>query len=378
MIKTVLHDLNAFGQSIWLDNINRPLLKSGALQELIGKGVMGLTSNPTIFDNAISKSSEYDAAIIALAEKGRPARDIYDELTVQDVKDAASLFLPVYETTGRRDGFVNLEVDPTLALKTKETIADCERLHAKVDMPNVMFKIPATPEGIAAIEELVGRGININATLIFSLNQYIHTAEAYLKGIRAWAARGGNCRNVSSVASVFVSRIDTFIDAVLEEKMAGQPNEAVRKNLAALRGRPAVANTHIIYSRYLQLFSTKEFKQLERQGALPQRALWASTGTKNPLYSDIKYVEELLGRHTVNTVPDKTLAAFFDHGDVNETITGDATKAKYVISRLARAGIDVNAVCDTLLKDGLDAFVRSFNSLLGSIDAKSRALCAKH
>jgi len=374
MERTVLHDLGELRQSIWLDNISRSLISSGRLNALIEKGVMGLTSNPTIFDISISKSADYDALIGELAKSGRTVLEIYDDLTVRDVRDAAGAFLPVYERTEGVDGFVSLEVNPRLALKTKETIDDCRRLHKKVAMPNVMFKIPATKEGIAAIETLISEGININATLIFSLNQYVRTAEAYVKGLNSFARRKGDLKTVASVASVFVSRIDSAADKALREIPAKGMNPAKKDMIEKLMGKAAVANTHIIYSRYVQIFSSGAFRKLMNFGARPQRALWASTGTKDLSYSDVKYITELIGKGTVNTVPDKTLEAFIDHGAAKEALTGDATAAKHVIHQFARVGIDVDGICKKLLQDGLGAFEKSFESLLAAIESKSRSV----
>lgn len=374
MPKTVLQELWEFGQSIWLDNISRTLINSGGLKQMLNDGVTGLTSNPSIFDKAISASSDYDKKIQELSSIGKSTFEIYDDLTVRDVQDAADLFKEVYEKTQRKDGYVSLEVNPKLATQVEETKNECKRLYRKVDRPNVMFKIPGTEEAFSAIEELLGEGININVTLIFSLEQYIKTAHAFLHGIERFAQKKGDLSKVASVASVFISRVDTVIDKALEERIKGEHTSEVKQKLESLRGKAAVANTKVIFGRYLDIFSDERFKHLSNKGARIQRVLWGSTGTKNPAYSDIKYVEELIGKDTVNTIPDKTLNAFLDHGTVGEALTSDIENAENIIRELMGYGIDINAVCAKLLQDGVIAFEKSFDSLLESIRTKSKQL----
>jgi len=377
MAGKILIELWEFGQSIWLDNISRSHIDSGSLQGLISDGLTGLTSNPTIFDKAISSGSLYDKAIEELRAQGRSTFEIYDELTVRDVKDAAKLFMPVYESTKGMDGYVSLEVNPRLAEKLDETIAECKRLDDKVDMPNVLYKIPATDAGIKATEELLSEGININVTLIFSLEQYLKTAEAYLRAMRKCSARGMDIGRVGSVASVFVSRIDSVVDVLLDEKIHKQIIPAKKEKLRALKGRAAVSNTQIIFSEYKKIFSSEEFLALKAKGARAQRALWGSTSTKNPSYSDIKYVEELIGKGTINTAPDKTIEAFIDHGKVKGSLTMDAGSAIKVTEDLRAEKIDIDQICRGLLEDGVRAFERSFDSLLATIESKSKQLCGK-
>jgi transaldolase len=372
--KTTVQQLDDFGQSVWIDHISRSLLKTGRLKELIGQGVRGLTSNPTIFDKAISKSSDYDQLIRALKEKHASTFEIYDDITVKDIQDAADLFRPIYEETEGSDGYVSLEIDPRLADDAEGTITEGMRLHTKVARPNLMLKVPATDKGFVAISTLLENGINVNATLIFSMRQYVNTAAAYLKGIENLLARGGNAGPVHSVASVFVSRIDTLIDDIIDSGLDEVSNTAKRRELTRLKGMAAVANSVIIYDNYSKMFSDTRFETLQRRGGNVQRLLWGSTSTKNPAYSDVKYVTELIGKGTVNTIPEKTLEAFLEHGEVKEALPGDLEQARAIIQTFADQGIDIDEVCSILLKDGVGAFQNSFSSLLRAIEAKVATL----
>ena len=365
MTKTPIQKLNEFGQSIWLDNISRSMIDSGRLGQMIGLGLRGMTSNPSIFDKSIRLSSDYDKKIEQFHYPGRSAFQIYDELTVKDIQDAAGLLKKVYEATNGLDGYVSLEVNPKLAFNTKKTVKDAQRLFKKVDRANVMFKIPATDAGFEAIEILLAEGMNINATLIFSVQQYQRTAQAYLNGIKALAQKGKELKNVHSVASVFVSRIDTIVDNMIDKKDGPE----------SLKGKAAVSNSKLIFQKYLKAFSSDEFKELKKKGANIQRALWASTSTKNPAYSDIKYVTELIGKNTVNTLPENTLSAFLDHGVTKEALTSDISEAQSILDTLRTSGIDIDDVCTKLLKDGIIAFEKSFDLLLTSIDLKAGKLC---
>ncbi len=365
MSKTTIEQLGEFAQSVWLDYISRSLMKSGRLRELIGSGITGMTSNPTIFDQAIKSGNEYDEQIRDLQRMGKSIFEIYDDVTVKDIQDAADIFKPIYERTGGLDGYVSLEINPELAYKQKETIEEGKRLVKKVKRPNVMFKVPATDAGYGAITALLAEGINVNVTLIFSLEQYQKTAAAYVEGIKRLLENNGDAHLVRSVASVFVSRIDTAVDTLLDQLQGKQ--EAL-----SLKGKAAVANSNLIYREYAHLFSGNAFKELEKQGASMQRCLWGSTGTKNPAYSDVKYVAELIGKNTVNTVPEKTFMAFLGHGVVRETLTADADEAQQIIGALQKLGIDINAVCAKLLKEGVIAFEQSFASLLDAIEKKAK------
>ncbi|OGX06715.1 MAG: transaldolase [Omnitrophica WOR_2 bacterium GWA2_47_8] len=377
MSKTRLHELAEFGQSAWLDYIDRALIESGKLKKLIDQGLRGMTSNPSIFDQAISKSKDYDEKILHLKEKGRSTFEIYDELTVKDIKDACALFEPIFKETSRLDGYVSLEINPKLANDTQASIKEGKRLFEKVKYANCMIKVPATQAGYPVIEELIAHGINVNVTLIFSLDQYVETVKAYFKGLSRALDKKIDISQIRSVASVFVSRLDTSVDALLDEKVAQTTDASVKEQLQALKGKAAVANCRLIYEKFKELFSSKEFKDLFECKANSQRVLWGSTSTKNPEYSDIKYVTELIAKHTVNTIPEKTLLAFIDHGQVGAAFSEDAEGAQDIIEALKAEGIDIRKICLQLLQDGVVAFEKSFDSLIHSLETKAQQLCAK-
>ena len=372
MVKTSIQELCDLGQSIWLDNINRSMIESGALQKLIGLGLRGMTSNPTIFDKAISNSTDYDKKIAALSGQGKSTFDIYDELTIKDIQDAADILKPIYIRTNGLDGYVSLEINPELAYDVSATVKEGKRLHEKVNRQNLMLKVPSTDEGFEAIEELLALGINVNVTLIFSVDQYSNTAHAYMRGVKRALENGKDVKKVRSVASVFVSRIDSVIDKILDEEITAEKDNMVKDKLSSLKGRAAVANSKLIYKKYLDILASQEFNQLHKAGVNTQRVLWGSTSTKNPDYSDIKYVAELIGKNTVNTVPDNTLEAFLDHGITKEALTDDIKDAEDIIKKLAEYDIDVDAVCVKLLRDGVVAFQSSFKALLHSIEEKQK------
>ena len=376
MSKSVIHKLNAFGQSVWFDNISRSMIKSGRLKAMIDQGLRGMTSNPTIFDKAISKSDDYNEHIFELSKQGKGTFDIYDDLTIRDIQEALDIFRPVYDKTNRRDGYVSLEINPQLAHKTDETIQEGKRLCRKVNRPNLMLKVPSTKDGFGAVSALSTEGININVTLIFSLEQYTNTVKAYLEGVKKLIENGGDASKVHSVASVFVSRVDTLIDKLLDEKIEKENDQAIKDKLKSLKGKAAVANSQLIYKEYLEFCSSDEFKKLQKKGANMQRLLWGSTSTKNPVYSDLKYVEELIGKNTVNTMPNATYEAFLDHGRVKEALGRDIEDAEKIIDQLKEFDIDINTVCETLLEKGVKAFEDSFESLLRSIDEKRKKLCS--
>lgn len=375
MPESSIRELNEFGQSVWLDNINRSMITTGKLKEMIELGLCGMTSNPTIFDKAISLSVDYDERIVELCEAGKSTFEIYDDLTIKDVQDAADIFLPIYKESNGLDGYVSLEINPRLAYKTEETIKEGKRLYQKVNRPNVMFKVPATKQGFSAMEELLASGININSTLIFSLEQYANTANAYIRGIKRILQNKGNASKVRSVASVFVSRIDTSVDNLIDQLFAKEQEQKKKVILMSLKGKAAVSNSGLIYQKFLEIFSTQDFKPLQEKGANLQRVLWGSTSTKNPDYSDIKYVSELTAKDTVNTMPEQTFNAFLDHGKVKEALTSDVSEAQKIIATLKTLGIDINDVCAQLLQDGVFAFERSFDSLLNSIEKKGKSIC---
>ena len=366
MPKTILNDLAGQGQSLWIDNISRSMIVNGQLKGLIEQGLRGQTSNPTIFKQAISTSTDYDGKIQSLAESGRSVFEIYDELTIKDVADAADLFRGAYEQTKGLDGYVSLEINPKLGNELDAQLKEGLRLWKELNRPNVMIKVPATKNGMSVVEGLIAQSVNVNTTLIFSAEQYTQVVWSYLKGLKRLQQKGGDLTKVRSVASIFVSRVDTSIDKWLDEN-----------NLAYLRGQAAVANAQIIYHKFQQVFSSEDFKLLKLKGAHTQRVLWASTGTKDPKYSDIKYVTELVAQDTVNTLPDKTLQAVLDHGVSKLALPGDVASAQKIVSVLREKGIDVGIVCNKLLEEGLLAFEKSFEELMVSIEEKSRKLCAK-
>ena len=359
----ILDELAALGQSVWYDFIKRDLIKDGELDNLINMGVRGVTSNPSIFQKAISSSSLYDASIKELSLRGLTPTEIYEQLAKYDIKLAAEKLLPVYESSGGLDGFVSLEVNPDLAYDAEGTIAEAKRLFKELKMPNIMIKVPATREGVKAVEELIAEGINVNATLIFSVENYLQILEAYVNGLQRRLENNLDISRVSSVASFFVSRVDTYTDKELNEKGA-----------AHLLGKTAVANSKIAYNKFVNYLADEKWQMLEAEGANVQRLLWASTSTKNPAYSDILYVQELIGEHTVNTMPPVTLDAFIDHGVVKETITQGIEQAQNVLEDLKKLNVDINVITARLQTDGVKAFAEAFHSLINSIEEKTKTL----
>jgi transaldolase/glucose-6-phosphate isomerase len=370
---TRLEAAHALGQSIWYDNMRRGLLRSGALAELVAKGVRGLTSNPTIFEKAIVASTDYEDALRALTAAGRSTVEIYEGLVLEDIGGACDLLLPVFEASGGVDGRVSLEVLPELAAVTDGTVAEGLRLAKAVGRPNVMIKVPATPEGIPAIRALTAAGVSVNVTLIFSLLQYEEVLEAYLAGLEDRLAAGGGFAGLASVASFFVSRVDTVSDKLLAGKAAAKDADAARAE--ALLGKLAIANAKLAYEIYQRVAATPRWAKLAAAGAHPQRLLWASTGTKDPRYADTMYVDALIGADTVNTVPPATLDAFMDHGHVGGATLGEGLDgARHVIAEFAALGFDLSRVCHGLLSDGVSAFVTSMNTLMAAIGERRAAL----
>lgn len=374
MSKSKMSELAQFGQSIWLDYIDRPLLESGKLTSMIEKGLMGMTSNPSIFNNAIGSSSDYDGKIRTLNEAGKTTFEIYDELTIRDIQDATDQFKGVYEETNGLDGYVSLEIDPRIAHKVQEQAQEGLRLFKKVDRPNLMIKVPSTEEGISVIEELIAKGINVNATLIFSVEQYEQVAKAYYKGLARRAEEASDLSNVRSVASVFVSRIDTVVDKMINEQLVKETVVSNKEQLQSLKGKAAVANSRIIFEKWSELLESADAQALKSKNANVQRVLWGSTGTKNPNYSDIKYVTELIAAPTVNTIPKKTLDAFLDHGRIQDAFVDGPQKSSDIIKSLNGFDINVDAVCHDLLDKGVDAFDEAFKELLTSIEKKAAEL----
>ncbi len=364
--------LENHGQAVWLDFLARGFIAKGELKKLIDSdGVKGVTSNPSIFEKAIGSSDEYDRAIgKALKSGDRPVANLFEQLAVEDIQHAADVLRPVYDSLGGHDGFVSLEVSPYLAMDTKGTVTEAQRLWKDVHRKNLMVKVPATPEGLPAIEHLIGEGISINITLLFSQKVYLQVAEAYLAGIEKYVAAGGDPSHVASVASFFVSRIDTVVDKQLDEKIAKANDPSEKERLAALKGKVAIANAKLAYQDYKRLFSGTRWDKLAAKGARPQRLLWASTGTKNKDYSDVLYVEELIGRNTINTMPPATLEAFRDHGKLRDTLEDNIEEARHVLAELERSGISLDAITAELVNDGVRLFADAADKLYGAVAHK--------
>ena len=372
MQENPLVTLHSFGQSIWLDYLRRGLLTSGELQQLIDEdGLRGMTSNPSIFEKAIAGSNDYDEAIAVLALEDKGVDEIYQALTVEDVQRAADTFRPVYDRAEGRDGFVSLEVSPHLAHDTEGTMAEARRLWQALNRPNVMIKVPATLEGLPAIEQLISEGINVNVTLLFGLPRYRKVAEAYIAGLEKRAARGEPVEQLASVASFFLSRIDVLVDPMLEKLMHG---DGPRAELAArLHGQVAIASAKVAYQIYKEVFGSERFRKLAGRGAHPQRLLWASTSTKNPSYSDVKYVEALIGPQTVNTIPQETLNAYHDHGDPASRLEDGLDPAREVLDCLAEVDINIDRVTQQLEDEGVDKFVKPFDRLMDTLKKERKA-----
>ena len=360
------------GQSIWIDYIRRDMFNSGEFRRLIDMGVSGMTSNPTIFEKAISGNTYYDDALLALARAGKSVQEIYEALVIEDICTAADLLRPVYDNTGGADGFVSLEVNPLLAHDTNSTITEARRLSAAVNRPNVLIKVPATPEGIPAVHRLIGDGINVNVTLIFSLDIYQQVMEAYIAGLEDIALTGRDISTVASVASFFVSRLDTAVDTLLEERIQQGHEES-----KGLLGKTAVAYAKIAYQKFKATFSNESFAALQSSGARVQRPLWASTSTKNPAYSDVLYIEPLIGPDTVNTMPPATLAAFHEHGHAEATLERGLLEAKQTLESLEAADVSIEQVTAKRLSDGVKLFSDSFEKLLANIEEKKALLLSQ-
>ena len=358
-----LQSLHDAGTSIWLDTLSRELLDSGQFTELIRDyAVTGATSNPTIFSKAITGSDRYDAQLRALADAGeRDAQELFFAIALDDVREAAHELRPVFDRSGGRDGFVSFECTPDLADDTEATIAQASELWQRLNEPNVMIKVPGTEAGLPAIEELTRRGINVNITLLFAIERYEQVIDAFLRGLSARAGEGAPLDGIASVASFFVSRIDTKVDAQLPER-------------SPLRGRVAIANARVAYQRYLTKFAGPAWEHLRAHGARTQRPLWASTGTKDPAYSDVLYVSELIGPDVINTMPEQTLRAFADHGEVVRTLDADPEEAERTLTEAGGAGVDLDAVTSKLEREGVQSFCDSYHQLLDCIEGKLGAL----
>jgi transaldolase len=361
-----------FGQSIWYDNVQRKLLRSGHFQTLVEAGVRGCTSNPTIFEKAIGGSSDYDEALQRLVASGASVEEIYLDLVKQDIRDTADILRPVYDSSNGADGFVSIEVSPDLARDTEATANEAQRLHRLIERPNLMIKIPATEQGLPAVTRTIAAGISVNVTLIFSVEQYRQVALAYLSGLERAAEAGLDLSRIASVASFFISRIDSAVDAQLNAISSSDP--ALKGRVEASLGKAAIANGKQAYALFKELFSSTRFTALKNAGARPQRVLWASTGTKNPAYPDTLYVDELIGPDTVNTVPPQTLDAFQDHGKPRASLEQGLSEANRVIDELKQLGVPLEPVCQRLLDEGVASFTKSMTSLMDVIASRRQLL----
>jgi transaldolase/glucose-6-phosphate isomerase len=369
-----LKDLLKYGQSMWLDYIRRDLITTGKLKGLIADdGLRGMTSNPSIFEKAIGESSLYDDMLKELSTRDDlDTTSRYEQIAIRDIQDAADILRPVYQDSNFRDGYVSLEVSPLLALKTQETIEEGRRLWKAVNRENVMIKVPGTAQGLPAIRTLIGEGININVTLLFAQEVYEKVADAYIAGLEDLGARGGNLKKMAGVASFFISRIDTLVDSMIDDRMKAATGAEQRALLQSLHGKVAIANGKLTYQRYQRIFSGPRWAALAAKGAQTQRVLWASTSTKNPNYRDVMYVEELIGPDTVDTMPPATVDAFRDHGKVRNSLTEDVPGAQKVMDNLAKAGISIKEVTDKLTTDGVKLFADAFNKLLAAVEKNTK------
>ena len=373
----ILEIENTYGQSIWMDNLSRDIIQSGELAKLIEtRGILGITSNPAIFEKAIAGNQIYDAEITAGIKAGKSVDEIYEDLIFTDIRNACDIFLPVYEKTNGLDGYVSVEVPPTIAKDTASTISEAQRYYSAIDRPNVMIKIPGTPEGLPAVEATIAAGINVNVTLLFSVESYIDTAWAYIRGLEKLAGAGGDVTKIASVASFFLSRIDTNIDNRLDAKIKSGVSQDTGAKLISLKGKVAIANAKIAYQKYKEIFGSERWQALADKGSRAQRLLWASTSTKNPEYSDVMYVDDLVGMDTVNTLPPKTIEACADHCDPANRIESNIEGAYQIIKSLSDddVAIAIDEVMSELLEEGIDKFIKPFESLMASLEAKIKQL----
>ncbi|AFY94987.1 transaldolase [Chamaesiphon minutus] len=366
-----------YGQSIWMDNLSRDILTTGELAQLIdSRGVLGITSNPAIFEKAIAGNAIYDNQIEEGIKAGKSLNDIYESLIFTDIRQACDILRPVYDKTNGIDGYVSIEVPPTIAADTASTISEARRYYGEIGRPNVMIKIPGTPEGLPAVEQMISEGISVNVTLLFSVASYVEAAWAYIRGLETRAVKGEDISNIASVASFFLSRIDTNIDGKLDHLLKNLSDPTKTEKLSALKGKIAIANAKIAYQEYKKIIATDRWQQLAAKGARVQRLLWASTGTKDPSYSDVMYVDGLVGNDTVNTLPPNTIEACADHCDPASRIEAGVDEAYRLVASLKDPdiNIDLDSVMNELLIDGIDKFVKPFDSLMKSLDVKVKAL----
>lgn len=370
-----LKEIRAYGQSIWMDNLRRDLIESGELKNLItDREISGITSNPAIFQKAIAGNVIYDADIEVGIRANKSVDEIYEDLVFADIRNACDVFRPIYDETDGLDGYVSIELPPAIANDTEGSIREAQRYYREIDRPNVMVKIPGTSAGIAAVEEVIKEGINVNITLLFSVDSYTDAAWAYIRGLEARAAEGKPIHKISSVASFFLSRIDTKVDDRIDEKLEGIDDLSQKARLQELKGKVAIANAKVAYQNYLEIINSDRWQALKEKGANVQRLLWASTSTKNPEYSDVMYVDELVGPDTVNTLPPDTIEACADHCDVASRVEQNIDDARHTLATLAEIGIDLDAIMDELLEEGIDKFVQPFDSLMKSLEEKVNTL----
>lgn len=366
------------GQSVWYDNIDRAQLASGQFKKMLDEdGVVGVTANPTIFEKSISAGHAYDQQVTELVKEGKSSNEIYEAVVISDIRTVADLLRPIYDSTEGKDGYVSLEVSPELAHDTQGTINEAERFWKMVDRPNLMIKIPATPEGIPAIYETLRKGINVNITLIFSLNSYRDVADAYLRALEDRNGEGEDVSTLASVASFFVSRVDTLVDKLLDDKIKATSDAAEQQKLKDLQGKAAIANARLVYQEFERIFGTPRFESLKHAGAHVQRPLWASTSTKNPAYRDVLYAEELVGPDTVDTMPLETIVNFRDHGKVSKTIGNDIDGAKATLDALENLGVSYQQVTQQLQDEGVKKFADSFHQLFAGIESKRQTIAGQ-
>lgn len=372
-----LLEIEDLGQSIWMDNLSRNIIESGELKNMIiEKGIRGITSNPAIFEKAIAGNAIYDADIEAGISVGKSVMEIYESLVFKDIRDACDIFMPVYEQSEGLDGYISIEVPPTIAEDTESTISEALRYYTAIGRENLMIKIPGTPEGLPAVTRVISEGINVNVTLLFSVESYVNTAWAYIEGLEARAAKGEDISKIASVASFFLSRIDSNIDGTINSKLKDVTDEAVTGKLEAVKGKVAIANAKIAYQEYKKIIQSDRWKALSAKGAKAQRLLWASTSTKDPTYSDVMYVDELIGPNTVNTLPPNTIEACVDHCDVDNRVETNIEAARELMESLKDSDVDINIdqVMDQLLAEGIDKFIKPFSSLMNSLEEKVKKL----
>lgn len=370
-----LLELKTLGQSVWYDNVDRAQLVSGQFKRLLDEdGIVGVTANPTIFEKSISSGHAYDDQLSQLISEGKSTSDIYEAVAIRDIRTVADLLRPIYDNTAGQDGYVSLEVSPDLALNTEGTIAEARRFWQMVDRPNLMIKIPATPEGIPAVYETLRSGINVNITLIFSIEAYRQVAEIYQRALEDRKAEGKDIRTLASVASFFVSRVDTLVDKLLDARIKASNDPTEQQRFKSLQGKAAIVNARLVYQDFKKIFSTSRFETLRQAGAHVQRPLWASTSTKNPAYRDILYAEELIGPNTVDTMPFETINNFRDHGRTRFSVGEDLEGAQRILDELEELGIHYNQFTQQLLDEGVQKFADSFHQLFAGIESKKHAI----